>query len=189
MPNLPISQLPEITATTSNAEYVVAQDGVTYKIKRGYMASGKLFGSFYQEGSQSGLTPDTIYALSASTTADNNGITVVDNTKFTVSSGGTFNLQFSAQLQKIQGGTSELITIWLRINGSDVPWSSTNLTFANNNILTVAAWNFVSQLNAGDYMELMLSTTDEHIIVYGEPTATGPVRPGVPSLIVTVVQI
>jgi len=42
MPNLPISQLPEITATTSNAEYAVAQDGVTYRIKRGYMVSHKM---------------------------------------------------------------------------------------------------------------------------------------------------
>ena len=189
MPNLPISLLPEITATTSNAEYVVAQDGVTYKIKRGYMASGKLFGSFYQENTQSGFAPDTIYALSASTIADNNGITVVDDTKFTVSSGGTFNLQFSAQMEKIQGGTSEVITIWLRINGNDVPWSSTNLTFANNNILTVAAWNFVSPLNAGDYMELMFSTTDTDIIIFGEPVLSAPTRPGVPSLIVTMVQI
>jgi hypothetical protein len=189
MPNLPISQLPEITATTSNAEYAVAQDGVTYRIKRGYMASGKLFGSFYQEGTQSGWTQDTIYALSASSTADNAGITVVDNTKFTVSSGGTFNLQFSAQLQKVQGGTSEVITIWLRVNGVDVPWSSTNLTFANNNILTVAAWNFVVPLNAGDNMELMFSTTDTHIIIFGQPPLSTPTRPGIPSLIVTVVQI
>ena len=169
MPNLPISQLPEITAVTSNAEYVVAQDGVTYKIKRGYMASGKFFGSFYQEQTQSGFTQDTIYALSASTTADNNGITVVDNTKFTVASGGTFNLQFSAQLQKLQGGTQETITIWIRINGVDVPWSSTNISFANNNVLSVASWNFVIPLNAEDNVQLMLSTTDTEIILYGQP--------------------
>ena len=189
MPNLPISQLPEITATTSNAEYAVAQGGVTYRIKRGYMASGKLFGSFYQESSQSGLTENAIYALSASSTADNAGITVVDNTKFTVSSGGTFNLQFSAQLSKTQGGTAQAITIWLRVNGVDVPWSATDVTLANNNVLTVAAWNFVTTLNAGDYMQLMFSTTDTHIILYGQPTSTGPIRPGLPSLIVTVVQI
>lgn len=189
MPNLPISQLPEITATTSNAEYAVAQDGVTYKIKRGNMASGKLFLSAYQEQSQSGFTPNTIYALSASSVADNTGITVVDNTKFTVPSGGTFNLQFSAQLSKTQGGTSESITIWLRVNGTDVPWSATDVTLANNNVLTVAAWNFVTPLNAGDYMELMFSTTDLHIILFGQPARTGPTRPGLPSLIVTVVQI
>ena len=189
MPNLPISQLPEITATTSNAEYVVAQDGVTYKIKRGYMASGKLFGSFYQEGTQSGFTQDTIYALSASTTADNNGVDVIDNTKFTVTSGGTFNLQFSAQLKKLQGGTQETISIWFRINGQDVPWSNTDITFANNNVLSVASWNFVTPLNAGDYMELMTSVTDTEIVIFGLPSRTGPVRPETPSLIVTVVQI
>jgi hypothetical protein len=135
MPNLPISLLPEITATTSNAEYVVAQDGVTYKIKRGYMASGKLFGSFYQQLGQSGFTPSTIYALSASSTADSVGISVVDNTKFTVSSGGTFNLQFSAQVTKQQGGNAETMSIWLRVNEQDVPWSNTEITFANNDYI------------------------------------------------------
>lgn len=189
MPNLPISQLPEITATTSNAEYVVAQGGVTYKIKRGYMASGKLFGSFYQEGSQSGFTQDTIYALSASSVADSVGISVVNDSQFTVASGGTFNLQFSAQLQKLQGGTQETITIWIRINGIDVPWSSTNISFANNNVLSVASWNFVVVLNAEDNVQLMLSTTDSEIILYGQPETTGPVRPGIPSLIITMVQI
>jgi hypothetical protein len=189
MPNLPISQLPEITATTSNAEYAVSQGGVTYRIKRGYMASGKLFGSFYQEGSQSGFTPNTIIALSASTTADNNDITVVDGSKFTVASGGTFNLQFSAQLQKLQGGSTETMTIWLRKNGLDVDWTSTDVTFANNNQLVVPAWNFVIPLNANDNLQLMCSVTDTEIIAYGLPARTGPVRPGIPSLIVTVVQI
>ena len=33
MPNLPISQLPELTAVTSNAEYAVSQNGTTYKVK------------------------------------------------------------------------------------------------------------------------------------------------------------
>lgn len=33
MQNLPISQLPELTAITQNAEFVVAQNGTTYKIK------------------------------------------------------------------------------------------------------------------------------------------------------------
>lgn len=189
MPNLPISLLPEITATTSNAEYVVAQDGVTYKIKRGYMASGKLYGSFYQEDTISGLTPDTVYSMSASTTASNNGITVVDGSKMTVQSGGTFNIQFSTQLQKQQGGTSESITIWLRKNGVDVDWSSTDITFANNNQLVVASWNFVETLSAGENLEIMFSVTDTEIILYGEPSRISPIRPAIPPVIITMVQI
>ena len=34
MPNLPISQLPELTAITANAEFAVAQNGTTYKVKK-----------------------------------------------------------------------------------------------------------------------------------------------------------
>ena len=40
MANLPISQLPELTAITSNAEFAVAQGGTTYKIKAGFALSG-----------------------------------------------------------------------------------------------------------------------------------------------------
>jgi hypothetical protein len=189
MPNLPISLLPEITATTSNAEYAVAQDGVTYKIKRGYMTSGKLFGSFYEQNTISGLTPDITYSMSASTTASNNGITVVDGSKITVQSGGTFNIQFSTQLEKQQGGTSESITIWLRKNGSDVDWSSTDITFANNNQLVVAAWNFVEVLSGGDNLEIMFSVTDTEIVLFGRPSRITPIRPATPSVIITMTQI
>lgn len=37
MPNLPISQLPELlsSAITANAEFAVAQGGTTYKVKQG----------------------------------------------------------------------------------------------------------------------------------------------------------
>lgn len=189
MPNLPISQLPSLSAITADAEFAVAQNGTTYRVKSGYTSSGKLFGSFYQETTQSGFTQDTIYALSASSVADSVGISVVNDSQFTVASGGTFNLQFSAQLQKLQGGSQETITIWIRINGIDVPWSSTNISFANNNVLSVASWNFVVILNAEDNVQLMLSTTDSEIILYGQPETTGPVRPGIPSLIITMLQI
>jgi hypothetical protein len=127
--------------------------------------------------------------MSASTTASNNGITVVDGSKMTVQSGGTFNIQFSTQLQKQQGGTSESITIWLRKNGVNVDWSSTDITFANNNQLVVASWNFVENLSAGENLEIMFSVTDTEIILYGEPTRITPIRPAIPSVIITMVQI
>jgi hypothetical protein len=38
MPDLPISSLPELTAITSNAEFVVEQSGTTYKIKNSVLA-------------------------------------------------------------------------------------------------------------------------------------------------------
>jgi hypothetical protein len=189
MPNLPISQLPELTAMTQNAEFVVAQSGTTYKIKRGYLASGKLFLSAYETAVQSGFTINTPYSVSASTIAGSAGITVLDNSKFQVQSGGTFNLEFSLQLTKLQGGTEEEIDIWLAKNGVDVEWSNTRITFANNGVLAVAAWNFVETMNANDYLELKFSVSDTEIVIFSLPPQTSPTRPGIPSAIVTLTQI
>ena len=189
MPNLPISQLPPLTAITSDSEFAVAQGGTTYRVKAGSISSGNLFLSAYHSTTQSGFTPDTAYSISASTIAYSNGVSVVDGSKFTVTSGGTYNLQFSLQLNKTQGGSPENIEIWLSKNGINVDWSNTNITLANNNTLMVAAWNFIEVLNSGDYLELKLNVTDTHVIVQAESAKTGPIRPAVPSAIVTLTQI
>ena len=186
MSSLPISQLPELTGLSSDAELPVSQGGVTYKIKRGNMATGKFYGSFYHSTTQSGFTANTTYVLSASTISENNGITVNNGTNFTVSSGATYNLQFSAQVQKTQGGSSQDMYIWLRKNGTDVPSSNTKITFANNGVLLVASWNFVITLLANEYLQLAFQVTDPNIIVFAAPSNS---IPAVPSVIVTLVQI
>ena len=63
MPNLPISQLPELTAMTANAEFAVAQDGVTYRVKNSTLAPfPTVYGLFSQTGNSvivSGTTTET----------------------------------------------------------------------------------------------------------------------------------
>ena len=189
MPNLPISQLPELTAITSNAEFAVAQAGVTYKVKAGFASSGNLHGSFHSEVTQYSIPEDTILVMSAETVDYSSGVSVVDNSKFYVSSGGTYNLQFSSVFRKLQGGTIEFISVWPRVNGSDVSWSNTDVTMANNNELVVAAWNFLLELNGGDYIQLMWSSTSNQMEMLAIPPQTGPTRPGTPSVIVTITQI
>jgi hypothetical protein len=190
MANLPISQLPEISSgLTSNAEFAVSQGGTTYKVKRASLAYGKPYLSAYHIPSQSGFTANTAYSMSATTISESYNISVVDSTKFTVASGGTYNLQFSAQLLKIQGGQTEDFDIWLSKNGSDVPYSNTNISVNSNNEALVAAWNFVISLNAGDYLELKFSSTSQYFILYAEGPLSNPTRPSIPSLIVTMVQV
>jgi hypothetical protein len=63
MPNLPISQLPELTAITANAEFAVAQGGVTYKVKNSTLAPfPTVYGLFSQTGNSvtvSGTTTES----------------------------------------------------------------------------------------------------------------------------------
>lgn len=189
MPNLPISLLPELTAITSNAEFAVAQDGTTYKIKAGFASSGNLHGAFHSEVSQSATTADTVLVMSAATTDFSYGVTISSDGKITVASGGTFNLQFSSVFQKTQGGTIEFVSVWPRINGSNVSWSNTDLSMANNNELIVAAWNFIFELNAGDFVELVWSSTTSEMVMVALPPQSTPTRPGTPSVIITLTQI
>lgn len=189
MPNLPISQLPEITAITSNAEFAVAQGGTTYRVKAAFASSGNLHGAFHSEVTQFSIPADTALVMSAATTDFSFGVTIDSSGKITVASGGTYNLQFSSVFQKLQGGSIEFISVWPRINGNDVPWSNTDISMANNNELLVAAWNFVLELNAGDFIELMWSSTSNQMEMLAIPPQTSPTRPGTPSVIITVTQI
>ena len=189
MPNLPISQLPELTAITSNAEFAIAQAGTTYKIKAGLASSGNLHGSFHSEFNQSATSTTTEYSLSAETTDFSSGVSVVDGSKFTVSSGGTFNLQFSAVFQKTQGGSIEYVSIWLAKNGSNIPWTNTDVSMANNNEYVIAAWNFIEEMDAGDYLELKWRTSTLSMLCSFIGPQSNPTRPATPSVIVTLTQV
>lgn len=102
---------------------------------------------------------------------------------------GYYNIQFSAQLIKTQGGTSEDIYIWLRKNGTDVPDSNTKLTLANNGQYVVAAWNFLIGLQEYDNIELMWGTSDNHIQLPYINDSSTPFGPAIPSVILTITQV
>ena len=61
MPNLPISQLPELTAMTPNAEFAVAQGGVTYRVKNSTLAPfPTVYGLFSQTGNSVSVSATTV---------------------------------------------------------------------------------------------------------------------------------
>jgi hypothetical protein len=188
MANLPISQLPSTTAITKDTLFVCVASGTTYQVKSPYIGLGNLHGSFYSTVSQTAATTTSAYAMSAETTAFGQGITVVDGSKITTESGGTFNVQFSVQLDK-SGGSAGIVSIWFRKNGTNIAYSNTDVTLANNNNLLVAAWNFVEELNAGEYIEIMWSTTNTNAFLVAAGAQTNPTRPETPSVIITMTQV
>jgi hypothetical protein len=189
MPNLPISQLPEITATTSNAEYAVAQGGVTYRIKNGNIKTNGLWGAFISLDNQYVTSTTTAYSMTADTQTSGNGVIVSADTRFVVASAGTYNLQFSCQIESIGGGTTQIMDIWLAINGNNVDNSNTQVVGNSNNGRSIAAWNFVEPLNAGDYMELKFRVSDIRLGLAYDISQINPTRPAIPSVIVTVTQV
>lgn len=94
------------------------------------------------------------------------------------------NLSIS-QLPELTAITSK----WVKVNGTNLPWSNTDVSMANNNELVVAAWNFVIELNAGDYVQLFWSSTTTSMEMVAIPPQSTPTRPGTPSVILTLTQI
>lgn len=142
------------------------------------------YGSFYDTTTQTAAAINTAYAMTFNTTDLSLGVTIGSPTsRVYVDTGGTYNIQFSAQLDKTTSPVG-LIYIWLRINGADVTYSATQIRIQGNNAEAVAAWNFLAHLNSGDYFELMWSVDDNAIRIVSSGAAA-PV-PGIPSVILTV---
>lgn len=152
----------------------------------------KYYGAFQDNQTQTTVGNESI-AMQLNTTDLSNGVTVQNNwlgdpTLITIANAGVYNIQFSAQLQKTQGGQAQQLYIWFRKNGTNIPESTTQLTLANNGHLVVAAWNFFAQANANDQFEIMWRSTDSHIqLVYADPLPG--IVPVIPSVIVTVNQV
>ena len=145
----------------------------------------KFYGSFYDTTNQNNSTGNINY-MALNTTTSNNHVSIVNGDEITVDFTGVYNIQFSTQYSKTGGGTSNM-EIWLEKNGNAVPYSGTGITMAGNNTKYVAAWNFVEELNAGDYVKLAWWSSDAGIDIVA-PASEGP-GPAVPSVIVTVTQV
>lgn len=105
--------------------------------------------------------------------------------KIYVEETGVYNLQFSAQLDEPGGGAAS-VYIWFKKNGVNIPESATAIGLANKG-KQVAAWNFLTQMNAGDYLELIWQSDNANTrIVSG--SATGNI-PAIPSIITTITQV
>jgi hypothetical protein len=155
-----------------------------------YLWGNKLFnyGAFSSTITQPMTVANQIYSMSYDTTDIASGISVENNTRITVAHTGLYNLQFSSQFYH-DGNTTDDIAIWFRITGSNVANSATDITLAKQERL-VAAWNFVTQLSSGSYIEILVAPTGNDISMVARAARTSPVAiPVVPSVIATLTQI
>jgi uncharacterized membrane protein len=150
------------------------------------------YGSFYDTTTQSAAAIDTAYAMKFNTNVINNkGITIANNgsgdpTRITFANAGTYNIQFSAQLDSVTGST-QTAEIWFAKNGVADSYSSTIVTVQGTTAETVAAWNYWVTVTAGQYYEIFWAA-DNTGIKLTSTTPTG-IYPGVPSVILTVNQV
>lgn len=142
------------------------------------------YGSFYDTTTQTAAAINTAYAMTFNATDLSVGVTVgTPTSRIYVDTANVYNIQFSAQLDKTLGGVG-LAYIWMRKNGVDVPNSTGQIRIQGNNAEAIVSWNFLLQMNAGDYFELMWEVDDTSIVVLAEVASA--VHPAIPSVILTV---
>ena len=141
------------------------------------------YGAFHDTTTQPAAAPGTAYAVTFNSTDLSNDVAIGSPTsKITVTNAGIYNFQFSLQLDKSAGSTGHTY-IWARINGVDVANSASEVAVQGTAAENIAAWNFVLEMQAGDYFQLMWSVDDDRIQIKAV-AAAAPV-PAIPSVILT----
>lgn len=127
-----------------------------------------------------------VQVITFNTTEVLSGITKTSTSRFTIITPGTYLITFSGvkNLAATPGG--KYICIWLRVDGADVPRSNTRTQLPNVNSEETVVVPFEYTFTAGQYFELWTWGNSTSCQWLATAAAVGPVRPAVPSVIMTV---
>jgi hypothetical protein len=123
------------------------------------------------------------YTVDKSQTVTSTTISATKSTRITVAADGVYNFQFSAQLDKTSSSAKN-VWIWARIDDVDVPDSAGKITLSGSSAATISSWNYVYNLSANSYFELMWAAEDTDCIMPSTPASS--FVPSIPALIMTV---
>ena len=146
-------------------------------------------GGFQDNTTQTAASANVAYPITFGTTDFSNGVSIgTPTSRIVIATPARYNFQFSIQLDKSAGSAAN-IWIWPRVNGINVTDSASKIAIQGTAAETIAAWNFVLDMEtAGDYFELMWLTDDNNVELKHEAgfgTAPNDV-PEIPSVILTV---
>ena len=150
-------------------------------------------GEFVCTAGQTAASANTAYALGYNTTTFSSGITVVDDTKITVTSPGTYNFLFSFQLENTDNAQHE-ISIWNKKNGTDIAYSNRLVTVPARKSASIYGYsvgsvNIDQEMDAGDYFESYWSTSSTSVNFHSTGAQTSPTRPETPCKVMSVEYI
>lgn len=146
------------------------------------------YGAFIDTTTQSNTVVNTARPITFNTTLDSDGVSISEGSKIVVDADGLYNVQFSAEITKTDSGI-DYVDIWFVLNGDAIPWSNTRLTLSDKNDSVVAAWNYILTMSPTDELQLFWSSPDPSISIPSITGLTNPVRPDIPSLILTVYRM
>lgn len=150
------------------------------------------YGMFQSDVDQTAASANTAYAITYNVADYENGIYLSNSSRLNVRNAGTYNLQFSAQVTNTDTAIRDA-DIWLAKNGSTVLGSNGEFSVPNSHGgvsgRLLPAWNYIIELNAGDYVELMWNVTSTQVFLDFIAAQSSPTRPSTASIIATMQYI
>ena len=148
----------------------------------------KAYGAWFDTTTQTNPVADTRRFMQLNTQSLTDSITLVSGTRVVMPVSGIYDIEFSAQLQTSSGKVD--FDIWLIKNNVDVPWSNGRVEAeANTAAATVANWNYLVDAVPGDNFQIGWSSPSTNAQLPALSGLTSPVRPDIPSVILTVQQV
>lgn len=96
---------------------------------------------------------------------------------------GVYNFQYSGQLLSTNASAKN-VYLWLKRSGVTIGYSTHAYTLSANGEYMQISWNFNIDLQAGQYLELEVATTDTTVKL--DAVATTSPHPGIPSSVMAV---
>jgi len=150
------------------------------------------YGAFSDYTNQTIVSTTTAYVIAIGQTDEAAGVSRSSSGRLSVSHDGVYNFQWSGQFEN-SGTADGDAYIWLRKNGTDLVGSTglVNVPSKHGSIHghTLAGWNFVLSLAAGDYLELWWSAEATSVSIATYAVGTTPTRPSTASIVATLTQV
>lgn len=174
----------------SAGNYGIMQAGTGLTVVDGIVnaSTGLLNYGFFSDGTQTNPVASAINIVTFNNTGPNNGVSVVNNTEITVANAGVYTKTFTLIVNKTSGGTSS-ISIWLRLNGTDISGSRQDLELINTLSQIFTTGNYTLNIPAGGNIQMCWSSADTTVVLQALPADVTPTRPSGDSVKVTLTRI
>lgn len=145
----------------------------------------------YPYGIFSATSSQTVDGANVETTVlydteeDTEGIYLEDSSKLVVTETGDYFVQFSAVFTK-SGSSAKTVDLWVLKNGVDIPRSNTRIVVQGNPNESVMTVSMILDLDAGDYIQMSMASSEDTMTLTAYTGLTTPTRPDIPSIITTI---
>jgi hypothetical protein len=148
------------------------------------------WGAFWSTTTQTNPVANTANFITVNNSdPSNNAVQIgASSSQIKVLNAGVYNIQFSIQYDKTDGGKDDF-SLWFLKNGANISDSNSEFTIHDNNGKLIASLNFMLPLNANDYIQLAWSSSDTAMRALYVAAQASPTRPATPSVIITFTQV